>query len=99
MQTTSCQTTVDRSREPASLWERAARLISGVTSKVGGELSRQAMNRRVLQQLSAMSERELRDIGLVRQDLFDASSLSGSGDASLLLIDRRNERRTARRAP
>ncbi|MBX9934677.1 MAG: DUF1127 domain-containing protein [Methylobacterium sp.] len=99
MQTTTCQTTVGRSREPVSLLERAARLISGVASRIGEELSRQAMNRRVLQQLSAMSERELRDIGLVRQDLFDASSLSGSGDASLLLVDRRNERRAGRRAP
>ena len=99
MQTTSCQTTADQGRAPVSLLERAARLIAGAASKLGEELSRQAMNRRVLRQLSAMSERELRDIGLVRQDLFDASSLSAGEDASLLLVDRRNERRAARRAP
>jgi uncharacterized protein YjiS (DUF1127 family) len=68
------------------------RLIAAMAEGV----SRRAMNRRVLQQLSAMSERDLRDIGLVPQDVEDAC-LPENGDASLFLIARRGERRGSRR--
>jgi hypothetical protein len=66
-----------------------ARLAAGV--------SRAATNRRVVGQLSRMSDRELRDIGLVRQDVRDSELLLREGDASSFLVGRRNERWGARR--
>jgi uncharacterized protein YjiS (DUF1127 family) len=76
--------------------------IAGTVSAFAGELrdglSRAAMNRRVLQRLSTLSERELKDIGLTRQDVADAG-VPGTSDAILLLIDRRDARRRGRRAP
>ena len=51
----------------------------------------------VLQRLSTLSERELKDIGLTRQDVADAG-VPGTSDAILLLIDRRDARRRGRRA-
>jgi hypothetical protein len=46
-----------------------------------------------------MSDRELRDIGLSRQDVLDAGILLVEGDASDFLVDRRNERRASRSIP
>lgn len=60
-------------------------------------LSRAAINRRVVGQLSRMSDRELKDIGLVRQDVRDSEMLLLEGDASSFLLGRREERRNARR--
>lgn len=71
----------------------ASALLAGITAG----LSRTAINARVLRQLGTMSERELKDIGLVRQDLFDAAALRRDGDATNLLLTRRNERKAARR--
>jgi len=62
-------------------------------------VSRAAINRRVVWQLSAMSDRELKDIGLMRQDVLDSQSLLLEGDASNFLIGRREERRSGRRIP
>ena len=76
----------------------AARIVAGWWEAAAAGLSRQAQNRRVLHRLSAMSDRELRDIGLVRQDVADAA-LPGNGDASLLLVARREERRGGRHYP
>lgn len=64
-----------------------------------GGVSRAALNRRVVRQLSAMSDRDLKDIGLVRQDVLDSATLLLEGDASDFLIGRRDERRSARRRP
>lgn len=80
------------------LAQAASRIVSGWWQAAAAGLSRQAQNRRVLQSLSVMSDRELRDIGLVRQDVMDAA-LPGHGDASLLLVARRGERRGGRRYP
>lgn len=74
---------------------QAARIAAGLIAKAAAGLSRQAMNRRVLHKLGVMSDRELKDIGLVRQDIADAAT--SAGDASLLLLARRDERRIARR--
>lgn len=87
-----------RTGERRTFLRAVTHLASGVLSRIAAGLSRQAINRRVMRQLSAMSERELRDIGLVRQDVADASFLSGNGDASLFLVARRDERRARRRA-
>lgn len=91
-------TTTLRTRERRTFLKAATRLASGILSRIAAGVSRQAINRRVLSQLSSMSERELKDIGLVRQDVADASLLSGIGDASLFLVARRDERRAGRRA-
>ncbi len=73
----------------------AARLAAGLAAGIAEGLSRRAVNGRVLRKLSVMTERELKDIGLVRQDVADAGA-SGE-DASLFLLARRDERRAARR--
>jgi len=91
-------TTTLHTRERRPFLQAVAHLASGILARIAAGLSRQAINRRVLRQLSAMSERELKDIGLVRQDVADAFVLSGTGDASLFLVARRDERRAGRRA-
>lgn len=72
--------------------------VAAISRRIAAAVSRDAINRRVLRQLSAMSERDLKDIGLVRQDVVDASSLYADRDASLFLVGRRDERRASRRA-
>ena len=56
--------------------------------------------RRTMTQLSRMSEYELRDIGLTRQDVADASALPLDADPSSLLVKRRagRERPSPRRS-
>jgi uncharacterized protein YjiS (DUF1127 family) len=45
--------------------------------------------RRTMRALAGMSEYELRDIGLTRQDLSDASALPLDADPSAMLVRRR----------
>jgi hypothetical protein len=45
-----------------------------------------------MSQLAGMSDYELRDIGLIRQDLGDASALPLDADPSALLVRRRAAR-------
>ena len=82
---------------------RAAAMAFALAAQARAGLSRAAMNRRVLQRLSTLSERELKDIGLTPQDVVDAcvadACVPGTGDAISLLIGRRDERRHARGAP
>src|SRR5580698_9501524 len=61
---------------------------------------RVAAARRTLTELARMSEYELRDIGLSRQDLNDTTSLPLDADPSGLLVRRRasRERRAAGRS-
>lgn len=73
--------------------------LLGVLAAAAAGISRTAINRRVVRQLSRMSDRELRDIGLVRQDVLDSEILLLEGDASTFLVGRRNERRAGRRIP
>ena len=91
-------TTTLHTRERKTFLRAVTHVASGILSRIAAGLSRQAINRRVMRQLSAMSERELKDIGLVRQDVADASLLSGIGDASVFLVARRDERCAGRRA-
>ncbi|MEL6059399.1 MULTISPECIES: DUF1127 domain-containing protein [unclassified Methylobacterium] len=74
---------------------RAAQAIVEAAAEIRTGLSRAAMNRRVLHRLSTLSERELKDIGLSRQDVADACG-PGVSDAVGLLNGRREERRSAR---
>lgn len=75
---------------------RIVRAIVEAAAEIQGGLSRAAMNRRVLLRLSMLSERELKDIGLSRQDVADACG-PGVSDAIDLLNGRCEERRQARR--
>ncbi|MCJ2022328.1 DUF1127 domain-containing protein [Methylobacterium sp. E-065] len=74
---------------------RAARAIAEACAEIRADLSRAAMNRRVLHRLSTLSERELKDIGLSHRDVADAFG-PGIDDAIDLLNGRRDERRSAR---
>ncbi|WP_342108913.1 DUF1127 domain-containing protein [Methylobacterium sp. SI9] len=74
---------------------RTARAIAEAAAEIRAGLSRAAMNRRVLLRLSMLSERELKDIGLTRQDVADACG-PGAVDAIDLLNGRRAERRRGR---
>lgn len=73
--------------------------LGAIFAAAASGISRSAINRRVVRQLSVMSDRELRDIGLSRQDVLDSEILPLEGDASCFLIGRRNERRAGRRVP
>ncbi|MCJ2054479.1 DUF1127 domain-containing protein [Methylobacterium sp. J-070] len=74
---------------------RAAARVAAFGAELRADLSRAAMNRRVLQRLSSLSARELKDIGLTPQDVADAGVPNGD-DAIALLVGRRDERRHAR---
>ncbi|KAB1073612.1 DUF1127 domain-containing protein [Methylobacterium planeticum] len=79
---------------------RAGRLrhgLAGIAAALARFLARLSENRRLLAELGAMSERELRDIGLTRQDAADAAQLHPAEDVGGLLAARRAERRAARR--
>ena len=54
--------------------------------------SRVTAARRAMAQLARMSDYELRDIGLVRQDIVDASMLRMDADPSVMLAGRRAAR-------
>ena len=66
----------------------------------GAEVLRRALSwpsrisaaRRAMRQLARMSDYELRDIGLVRQDIVDASMLDPADDPSAMLARRRVSR-------
>lgn len=52
--------------------------------------------RRAMAELGAMSDRELADVGLYRQDLRDATGLRRGEDPTAMLAKRTAERRRAR---
>jgi uncharacterized protein YjiS (DUF1127 family) len=92
-----CLTETARTGTPPSWIARIVGAITEAAAEVRAELSRAAMNRRVLHRLSTLSERELKDIGLTPQDVADAA-VPGLRDATDLLIGRREARRRARAA-
>lgn len=76
---------------------RSAGAAAAAIAEVRAGLSRAAMNRRVLQRLSTLSARELKDIGLTPQDVADAQA-PWTSDAIHLLVGRRDARRRAHRS-
>ena len=72
------------------------RWLADLAAWLRADLSRPAMDQRILHRLSALTDRELRGIGLVRRDIHDAG-LPDTGDVSTFLIDRRDARRALRR--
>ncbi|MCJ2132900.1 DUF1127 domain-containing protein [Methylobacterium sp. J-026] len=88
--------TAEAETEARTPWiARAVASIAAFGADLRAGLSRGAMNRRVLQRLSTLTERELKDIGLTPQDVADAG-VPGTGDAILLLVGRRDARRRTR---
>ena len=55
--------------------------------------TRVAEHRRLMSQMAAMSDHELRDIGLFRQDVADATAVPYGRDPSEVLVERATERR------
>ncbi|KAA0124927.1 DUF1127 domain-containing protein [Methylobacterium sp. P1-11] len=97
-ETAALEARIESRIRPRSGWlARTAGPVLAVAAEVRAGLSRAAMNRRVLQRLSTLSDRELKDIGLTPQDVADAC-VPGTGDAIHLLVGRRDERRHARAA-
>lgn len=70
---------------------RSGGVVGAALAWLGDEFGRVATNRRVLHRLSVMSDSELRDIGLIRQDVRDAD-LPGV-DAIAFLRGRRDAQR------
>ncbi|MDP4025301.1 DUF1127 domain-containing protein [Methylobacterium sp. NEAU 140] len=96
MQASGCED-LGQARNARSSVRRGLGFIAAALARLADDLGRPARDRRVLHRLSTLSDRELRDIGLWRQDLSDAV-LPENGSVSAFLIDRREARRAARNA-
>ena len=76
--------------------------ISGIEAAAGllGQAAawpfRVAATRRAMAALGALNDRELADIGLVRQDLRDVSALALNEDPTAILAERADQRRRRR---
>ncbi len=81
-------------RGRAAPWRPA--WLMGWLARLRADLTRPAMDLRILHRLSTLSDRELRGIGLVRADIHDARRAE-AGDVSAFLIVRRDARRELRR--
>lgn len=89
---------IDRPRyaHPVSVYARvsnAARTALDVLDQVLLWPARALENRRLLDGMAAMNDHELRDIGLTRQDLRDATALEPGRDPGLLFAARAAKRR------
>lgn len=82
-------------RAVAGLSRLAARLLAGVDALVMWPF-RVAENRRVVETLAALSDHDLRDIGVSRHDLRDLAALPFHCDAGAFLSRRRAGRRFRR---
>ncbi len=88
-----------RSTPAERVWatlSRAARAVPAVLDGIVMAPFRALENRRRLDALAAMSDRDLRDIGLNRGDLRDAMAIPVGSDGSLFLAGRRDARRFRR---
>ncbi|HEX4767441.1 MAG TPA: DUF1127 domain-containing protein [Lichenihabitans sp.] len=81
--------------EPQSRSARATTAAAALW-RLFGWPSRVLAARRVMRQLGALSDCELKDIGLYRQDLRDASGLPPDVDPSLMLRRKVETRRPQR---
>ena len=75
---------------------RAVRAVPAVLDGIVMAPFRALEDRRRLDALAAMSDRDLRDIGLSRGDLRDATATPVGSDGSLFLAGRREARRFKR---
>jgi uncharacterized protein YjiS (DUF1127 family) len=83
-------TTADRVL--AGLSRAAAATLTGIDAVLMWPF-RASENRRLVETLGAMSDHDLRDIGLTRHDLRDTLALPLDRDAGAFLADRRSSRR------
>jgi uncharacterized protein YjiS (DUF1127 family) len=74
---------------------RFARRGRLILRHLAGWPARMVAARQAMRQLAGMSDHELRDIGLFRQDLRDATALPLDADPTRLLAARTEERRRA----
>ena len=89
---------IDRPRyaQPVSVYARLstiARAALGVLDRILLWPARALETRRLLDDLGSMSDHELRDIGLTRQDLRDATALPVSQDPGVVFAARAAGRR------
>jgi len=80
-------------RSPA---ERAFAILSRLAAAADAVIMwpfRMSENRRILDSLGAMDDHQLRDIGLSRQDLRDATALGADRDPGRFFSARRHDRR------
>lgn len=77
----------------ASPWRFRLRLAATVLAGIVAWPARVVRARRMLAQLGGMDDRELRDIGLCRQDLRDSLALRPDADPSIMLQRRARQRR------
>ena len=63
--------------------------FASIAARALGWPARVGAARRAMSQLARMSDYELRDIGLVRQDIVDAAALRPEADPSAMLARRR----------
>jgi uncharacterized protein YjiS (DUF1127 family) len=84
--------------EPAVRAKSRSRIMmtffANLASRALGWPARVGAARRTMSQLARMSDYELRDIGLTRQDVADANALPLDADPSSLLVRRRAARAT-----
>ncbi|GJE19252.1 DUF1127 domain-containing protein [Methylobacterium marchantiae] len=76
---------------------QATRLIGRLFSKAASVVSRQDDDRRGLDELGSLSERELNDIGLTRWDVLDAAEATSPAEASKIILAHRAVRQVSRR--
>ena len=79
-------------RAAAGLSRLASTLLVGIDAAVMWPF-RASENRRLMETLGAMSDHDLRDIGLTRHDLRDSLALPATHDHGAFLARRRSARR------
>ncbi len=76
---------------------RAAFGVAGALTSLAAAVmawpARIVEHRRLMNQMAGMSDHELRDIGLFRQDVADATAVAYGHDPSEVLVERAAERR------
>lgn len=70
--------------------------VTEALARLRADLSRPAMDRRILHRLNVIIDRELRAIGFVRRDVHDARA-PDAGDVAAFLVARREARHALRR--
>lgn len=75
-----------------SSFSRQASYGAAALKRILSWLARVGSERRAMSQLARMADYELRDIGLVRQDVVDPGALRGDADRSAMLAERRAAR-------
>ncbi|HEX4768882.1 MAG TPA: DUF1127 domain-containing protein [Lichenihabitans sp.] len=81
------------SRNQARSAHGLAGALTSLAAAVMAWPTRVVEHRRLMNQMAGMSDHELRDIGLFRQDVADATAVPYGHDPSEVLVERAAERR------